>query len=68
LLLLEDTMMRREFPTDTRAKLAQTLCMLVVLAAIGGMFVHALTHNDATSLVAAPSFSSGHAKRLPMVP
>ena len=33
LLLTEDIMMRRNFPTDARAKVAQTLCMLVVLAA-----------------------------------
>jgi hypothetical protein len=68
LLLMEDIMMRRNFPTDARAKVVQTLCMLVVLVALGGMFVHALTHNDATSLVAAPPLSSSPIDQLPMIP
>ena len=68
LLLMEDIMMCRNFPTDTRAKVAQTLCMLAVLAALGGMFVHALTHKDATSLVAAPPLSTSPIDQLPMIP
>jgi hypothetical protein len=68
LLLMEDIMMRRNFATDARAKVAKTLCMLVVLAALGGMFVHALTHSDATSVVAAPPLSSDPIYQLPMIP
>jgi hypothetical protein len=67
LLLMEDIMMRRDFPTDARAKVAQTLCMLVVLATLGGMFVHALTHNDAMSIVSAPALSSSPIDQLPTI-
>lgn len=68
LLLMEDIMMRRNFPTDGHAKLAQMLSMLVVLAVLGGIFVHALTHNDATSLVSSPRLSSSPIDQLPMIP
>ena len=44
-------MKRRNFPTDARAGALQTLCMLVVLVALTGMLVHAVTHRDATSIV-----------------
>ncbi len=47
LLLLEDVMMRRSFPTDARARMAQTIAILVVLLAISGVLVHAVIHRDA---------------------
>jgi hypothetical protein len=46
-------MKRRNFATDARARVLQTLCMLAVLAALAGMFINALTHRDATSIVSA---------------
>jgi len=48
-------MMRRNFPTEGHARALQTLCMLVVLAALAGMFIHALTHKEATSIVSVPA-------------
>ena len=38
------------------ARALQTLCMLAVLAAFTGMFVHALTHRDAASIVSVRAF------------
>ena len=54
-LLMEEIMMRRNFPTDARTRALQTLCLLMLLAALGGMFVHELTHRDATSIVSVPA-------------
>ena len=67
LLLMEDIMMRRNFPTDARARALQTLCMLLVLAAVTGMLIHALTHRDATSVVSVPALRDS-TSRMPMVP
>jgi hypothetical protein len=67
LLLMEEIMMRRNFPTDARARALQTLCMLVVLAAVTGMFIHALRHRDATSIVSVPALLETP-NRMPMVP
>ena len=55
LLLLEDIMMRRDVPIDARARALQTLCMLVVLAAVGGLFIHTFTHKEAISVVSSPT-------------
>ena len=38
------------------ARALQTLCMVAVLAALTGMFVHALTHRDAASTVSMRAF------------
>ena len=67
LLLMEEIMMRRNFPTNARTRAVQTLCMLVVLAALTGMFIHALTHRDATSIVSVPALSDSP-NRMPTVP
>ena len=67
LLLMEEIMMHRNFPTDARARALQTLCMLVVLAAVTGMFIHALTHRDATSMVSVPILLESP-NRMPMAP
>jgi hypothetical protein len=64
---MEEIMMRRNFPTDARARALQTLCMLLVFAAVTGMFIHALTHRDATSIVLVPALLD-HPNRMPMVP
>jgi hypothetical protein len=67
LLLREAIMMHRNFPTDSRARALQTLCMLLVLATLSGMFIHALTHKDATSIVSVPALLDTP-NRMPMVP
>ena len=54
LLLVEDIMMRHNFPADARTRALQTGCMLLVLAALTGIFIHALRHRDATSIVSVP--------------
>jgi hypothetical protein len=66
-LLTEEIMMRRNFPTDVRARALQTLCMLVLLAALTGMFIHAVTHRDATTIVSVPPLLDSP-NRMPMVP
>src|SRR5215510_3308622 len=38
------------------ARALQTLCMVAVLTAFSGMFVHALTHKDAASTVSVRAF------------
>ena len=67
LLLVEESMMRRDFPTDARARALQTLSMLVVLAALTAVFVHALTHRDAATIVSVPALLESP-NRMPMVP
>ena len=67
LLLMEEIMMRRNFPTDARARALQTLCLLKLLAALAGMFIHALTHRDVTSIVSVPALHETP-NRTPMVP
>jgi hypothetical protein len=54
LLLLEDDMMRRYVETDRRARVVQTMCMLLVLTACLGMFVHALSQRDVASIASLP--------------
>jgi hypothetical protein len=66
-LIEEEIMLRCNFPTDARARALQTLCMLLMLAALAGMFIHALTHREATSIVSGPVLIDS-AKRMPMVP
>ena len=58
LLLLEEIMMRRDFPIDARARALQTLCMLVVLAAVGGLFIHTLTHKEGKRPLQAAAVSA----------
>jgi hypothetical protein len=60
-------MMRRNFNTDARARALQTLCMLAMLAALAAMFIHALTHRDATSVVSVPALLE-FPNRMPTVP
>jgi hypothetical protein len=54
-LLMEEIMMRRNYPMDARTRGLQTLCMLTVLAALGAILIHELTHTDATSIVSVPT-------------
>lgn len=46
LLLLEDIMMRRNFDTTARQRALQTGGILLVLASLIVVFIHALTHQD----------------------
>jgi hypothetical protein len=67
LLLMEEIMNRRNFQTDARARALQTFCMLVMLAALMGIFIHAATHKDAASVVSVPALLESGG-RMPMVP
>ena len=48
-------MMRRNFKTDRRAKALQTVCMLLVLTGLLGIFAHAVTQRDVASIAFLPS-------------
>jgi hypothetical protein len=67
-LLMEEIMMRRNYPTDARARGLQTLCMLMVLVALAGMLIHELTHRDATSIVSAPTLLESPRTKLSALP
>lgn len=46
LMLLEDVMQRYKVKADTRVRRAQTAALLVVLAAFGAMFGHAVIQRE----------------------
>jgi hypothetical protein len=69
LLLMEEIMLRRNFPKEARAIGAlQTLCMLAVLAAATALFIHALGQRDATTSVVSVPADLGAAGQMPMSP
>jgi hypothetical protein len=54
ILVEDDMMMRRYAETDRRARALQTMCMLLMLTALLGMFVHALSQRDVASIASLP--------------